>query len=261
MDIVAYIVAGAVVGFAVGMTGVGGGSLMTPILLLFGFPPHVAVGTDLLYASITKSGGVLVHRRQGTVNWRVVFQLAAGSIPASLVTVYFLDRFFSDGSAYSHLLTTTLGVMLILTSIVLLFRRKIIARSSHHESRGVLAHLQQHPAPYTFSMGVLLGIMVTLSSVGAGAFGSAVLLLLYPRFASIKVVGTDLAHAVPLTLVAGLGHLLLGNVDFYLLGSLLIGSLPAIYLGTRLAARLPEKVLQPLLASALLCMGLKYAFF
>ena len=261
MDIVAYIVAGAVVGFAVGMTGVGGGSLMTPILLLFGFPPHMAVGTDLLYASITKSGGVLVHRRQGTVRWKIVFLLASGSIPASLITVVVLNHFFQNSEAYGRLLTSTLGVMLILTSVVLLFRKKIIAKSSQDHPVGFLGHLQRQSGRYTFMLGVSLGIMVTLSSVGAGAFGAAILLLLYPRLPAINVVGTDLAHAVPLTLVAGIGHLFLGNVDFYLLGSLLIGSLPAIYLGTKLATRLPEKFLQPLLASTLLCMGLKYAFF
>lgn len=261
MDIVVYIVAGAAVGFAVGVTGVGGGSLMTPLLLLFGFPPHVAVGTDLLYASITKSGGVLVHKRQGTIRWNIVFYLFAGSLPASLVTVYMLHSYFPDSEAYGHVLTSMLGVMLILTSIVLLFRKKILAESHEHNTSGVLAHLQNHAAGYTWLMGIALGIMVTLSSVGAGAFGAAVLLMLYPRLPSINVIGTDLAHAVPLTLVAGTGHLFLGNVDSYLLGSLLLGSLPAIYVGTKVATRLPEKLLQPLLASMLLALGVKYAFF
>ncbi|AUM11150.1 sulfite exporter TauE/SafE family protein [Ketobacter alkanivorans] len=261
MDIVVYILAGAAVGFAVGVTGVGGGSLMTPLLLLFGFPPHVAIGTDLLYASITKSGGVFVHKRQGTIRWNIVFTLFAGSLPASLATIYVLHTYFQDSESYGHVLTSMLGVMLILTSIVLLFRKKIIAESHDHEATGFLAHLQRHSPRYTWVMGIALGIMVTLSSVGAGAFGAAILLLLYPRMPSIHVVGTDLAHAVPLTLVAGTGHLLLGNVDFYLLGSLLIGSLPAIYIGTKVATRLPEKFLQPMLASMLLLLGVKYAFF
>ncbi|MBA54782.1 MAG: hypothetical protein CMK89_10045 [Pseudomonadales bacterium] len=261
MDFVVYIMAGAAVGFAVGVTGVGGGSLMTPLLLLFGFPPHVAVGTDLLYASITKAGGVFVHRRQGTIRWNIVFYLFAGSLPASLATVYVLHNYFPDSESYSHLLTSMLGVMLILTSLVLLMRKKIMAESHDHNKGGFLAHLQAHSPRYTWLMGIVLGIMVTLSSVGAGAFGAAILLLLYPRLPSINVVGTDLAHAVPLTLVAGTGHLFLGNVDFMLLGALLVGSLPAIYVGTKVATRLPEKLLQPMLASMLLALGVKYAFF
>ncbi|MEN8668607.1 MAG: sulfite exporter TauE/SafE family protein, partial [Ketobacter sp.] len=180
MDLVVYILAGAAVGFAVGVTGVGGGSLMTPLLLLFGFPPHVAVGTDLLYASITKAGGVVVHKRQGTIRWNIVFYLFAGSLPASLATVYVLHSYFPDSESYGHVLTSMLGIMLILTSIVLLFRKKILSESHEHNKSGILAHLQHHSPRYTWAMGVLLGIMVTLSSVGAGAFGAAVLLLLYP---------------------------------------------------------------------------------
>lgn len=261
MDFVVYIMAGAAVGFSVGVTGVGGGSLMTPLLLLFGFPAHVAVGTDLLYAAITKSGGVLVHKRQGTIRWNIVFYLFAGSLPASLATVYVLHKYFPNSESYGHVLTSMLGIMLILTSVVLMFRKKIMSESHEHGTTGFLAHIQRHSPRYTWLMGIVLGIMVTLSSVGAGAFGAAVLLLLYPRLPAIHVVGTDLAHAVPLTLVAGTGHLLLGNVDFELLGALLIGSLPAIYIGTKVAARLPEKFLQPLLASMLLGLGVKYAFF
>lgn len=261
MDIIAYVVAGAAVGFAVGVTGVGGGSLMTPLLLLFGFPPQVAIGTDLLYAAITKSGGVFAHKRQGTIRWNIVFYLAAGSLPASLCTVYILHTHFPDSDAYAEVLTSMLGVMLILTSTVLLFRRKILKESHEGNKVGLLNHLQNKANLYTWFMGLALGVMVTLSSVGAGAFGAAILLILYPRLPSINVVGTDIAHAVPLTLIAGFGHILLGNVDFYLLGSLIVGSLPAIYIGTRVAARLPEKWLQPALASMLLVLGVKYAFF
>ncbi|MGB3623915.1 sulfite exporter TauE/SafE family protein [Ketobacter sp. MCCC 1A13808] len=261
MEFIAYIVAGAAVGFAVGVTGVGGGSLMTPILMLFGFQPHVAVGTDLLYAAITKTGGVLAHRQRSTVRWDIVAFLSLGSIPASLATIYALYRYFPDANAYSHLLSSMLGVMLILTSVVLLFRKRIISGSLQENPFTLLSHLQSRSKVYTWVMGIVLGVMVTLSSVGAGAFGAAVLLMLYPRLATIKVVGTDIAHAVPLTLVAGMGHLLLGNVNYVLLGSLLIGSLPAIYLGTQLATRLPEKLLQSVLASMLLFMGVKYAFF
>ena len=261
MDILFYIIAGAAVGFAVGLTGVGGGSLMTPILLLFGFPPQIAVGTDLLYASITKSGGVFLHKRQGTIRWKIVITLFCGSIPASLVTVYFLNSIFTDSEQYGEILTTSLGFMLILTALVLLFKSQLVNRSKAKDDSEALKTVQKHATAITWVMGVALGVLVTLSSVGAGAFGAAVLLIIYPRMSAISIIGTDLAHAVPLTLVAGLGHLYLGNVDFYLLGSLLIGSLPAIYVGTKLGTRMPENLMQPILASTLLALGVKYAFF
>ncbi|UZE97823.1 sulfite exporter TauE/SafE family protein [Alkalimarinus alittae] len=254
-----YILAGAGVGLAVGVTGVGGGSLMTPLLLLFGFPTHIAIGTDLIYAAITKSGGVFSHQRQSTIQWDVVFRLARGSIPASIITVILLNVYFEDSETYTHVLVTTLGVMLILTSIVLLFKKRLQAISKARLKSD--SFLTTHRNSLTTVMGVLLGICVTLSSVGAGAFGAAILLVLYPHLSPIKVIGTDIAHAVPLTLIAGLGHLSLGNVNFILLFSLLIGSLPAIHLGTMLGKRLPDKVLQPTLASILLIIGVKYAFF
>ncbi|MCL6414599.1 sulfite exporter TauE/SafE family protein [Aestuariirhabdus sp. Z084] len=259
MDILAYILAGAAVGLAVGITGVGGGSLMTPLLLLFGFPPHIAIGTDLMYASLTKASGVAMHQRRGNIDWSKVLLLASGSIPAAAITVFVLFVFFPDSSSYGHVLTSSLGVMLILTAIVLLFKKQLL--KFHENSEGEAGFLQRHSKFMTWTMGLFLGTFVTLSSVGAGAFGTAVLMVLYPALASVRIVGTDLAHAVPLTLVAGLGHLLLGNVDFYLLGCLLTGSLPAIYVGTRLGSRLPDKVLHPILASTLLALGLKYAFF
>jgi len=260
MDLIYYIVAGAGVGLAIGLTGVGGGSLMTPLLLLFGFPPATAVGTDLLYAAITKSGGVAMHYRQGTINWRVVSAMLLGSLPASVATSFFLHRYFDANEQYTHLLTTSLGIMLILTSIVLLFKDKLLSPSID-DSPKFLKSARERSLQWTFFAGLILGVFVTLSSVGAGAFGTAVLLLLFPRLPSINIIGTDLSHAVPLTLVAGFGHLLLGNVDFLLLGSLLIGSLPAIYIGTKLGAKLPDNILQPVLASALLALGVKYAFF
>lgn len=260
MEFLLYIAAGAGVGFAIGLTGVGGGSLMTPLLLLFGFPPQVAIGTDLLYASITKSGGILAHARLGSISWRVVGLLALGSLPASAVTTWILASFFQDAREYSGLLTTSLGVMLICTATVLLFRRRILAKS-HEGGSALLRAAQRHRAGWTLTMGLILGVLVTLSSVGAGAFGTAMLLVLYPRLPSSQVVGTDLAHAVPLTLIAGLGHLLLGHVDFQLLGALLIGSLPAIWIGTNLGSKLPDRVLQPILVSVLLGLGVKYAVF
>ena len=255
MELIAFIIAGAAVGLAIGVTGVGGGSLMTPILILFGIPFNVAIGTDLLYAAFTKMGGAVAHQRQRTIDWVLVRRLAAGSIPAAIATTLMLDSVFSSVSNYGPLLTTSLGIMLILTSAVLLFKRKI-------EAVKEVGKAPKHQATITVFAGALLGIFVTLSSVGAGAFCAALLLVLYPHLPALRVVGTDIAHAVPLTLVAGIGHLVfLGNVDLQLLGCLLIGSLPAVHYGAKIGAKLPHKVLQPVLASLLMGLGLKFVFF
>lgn len=260
MDFIFYVLAGAGVGLAVGMTGVGGGSLMTPLLILFNVPYHIAIGTDLLYAALTKAGGVVSHQRQGSIQWRLVWLLAAGSIPASIVTSFTLRFVFEDENAYKPILTTALGFMLILTSLVLLFRRRLQARSENPS--GVSAFAQRHSSAITVVSGVVLGVFVTLSSVGAGAFCAALLLMLYPHIPALRVVGTDIAHAVPLTFVAGMGHfLLLGNVDFVLLAALLVGSLPAVHLGTKLGYRLPNQIMHSILASLLLGLGVRFAFF
>lgn len=259
-DILYYILAGAGVGLAIGLTGVGGGSLMTPILILFGFPNHVAIGTDLLYASITKMGAAVFHTRRNNVNWRIVALLAAGSIPASLLTSFALRSFFGDANEYKHLLTTSLGIMLILTALVILLRGFL--RSSATREPGRWAQLcQRHADAITFAAGLFLGVFVTLSSVGAGALCAALLMTLHSRLAALQVVGTDIAHAVPLTLIAGLGHFfLLGNVDFKLLACLLAGSLPAIHFGSRLATAIPNGVLQSILAVLLLALGVRFAW-
>jgi len=260
MDLLLYILSGAAVGLAVGLTGVGGGSLMTPLLLLFGFPPHIAIGTDLLYASITKASGVIAHHKQKTVDWKIMGALALGSLPVSAVTVWLLANYFPSPESYAHLLTHSLGVMLMLTAGVLLLKSRI--NKMHATQDGpVRRFLEQHKYRFTVAMGVLLGFCVTLSSVGAGAFGAAILLILFPALSAIRIIGTDLAHAVPLTLIAGVGHMFLGNVDYQLLAALLVGSLPAIHLGTKLSSRLPNRVLQPILSSMLLGLGIKYAFF
>ena len=255
-NVLLYAAAGAGVGFAVGLTGIGGGSLMTPLLLMFGFPAPTAIGTDLMYASITKASGVVAHQRQGTINWKLVGLLASGSIPASLFTIWLLDNYFHSSDAYTRILTSSLGLMLILTALILLFRRRIVASG---EDGGLVNWLQTKSCPVTVIMGIFLGFLVTLSSVGAGAFGTAILMVLYPALASIRVVGTDLAHAVPLTLVAGIGHLFLGNIDFTLLVCLLVGSLPATHLGAKVGQKLPEILLQRILAVILLVMGIRYA--
>ncbi len=262
-EILLYALAGGSVGFIIGMTGVGGGSLMTPILLAFCFKPAVAVGTDLLYAAITKAGGVLTHNRQNSIEWPIVARMASGSLPASLLTMFFLKHLQENGIDYSNVLTTALGIMLILTSMVLLFRTWLLhERHELADDDSKIGLFERRHAPQlTVVMGVALGVLVTLSSVGAGAFGAAVLMILYPRMAMIRIIGTDLAHAVPLTAIAGIGHWHLGNVDYMLLVSLLIGSMPGIWMGSKLAYRIPEKIMQQIMALVLLALGLKYTLF
>jgi uncharacterized membrane protein YfcA len=261
MDL-AYIISGLLVGTLVGLTGVGGGSLMTPLLVfLFDFAPKTAIGTDLLFAAITKTGGVLVHHnKHQSVEWKIVGLLALGSLPASLAVVYLLTYVMEKNDGVTQLMTTTLGVTLILTAISLIFRsvftRKsheiALQRKTHHERFGRWQNL------LTVLTGIVLGALVTLTSVGAGALGTVTLLFLYPRLATVRIVGTDLAHAIPLTAVAGLGHMHMGNVDLVLLGSLLVGSLPGIYVGSYFSAKIPEKVLRPMLASLLILIGVKF---
>jgi len=241
------------VGLAVGITGVGGGSLMTPLLLMFGFPPHIAIGTDLMYAGIAKSTGVVMHAKRGNVNWKIVFAMAAGSIPASLMTVWALSQ-FEKPDHYQEILTGTLGSMLVLTAVVILFRAKLTKALNFTISEKLGTRI-------IFICGFILGILVTLTSVGAGALGTAIMMILFPLMSAKNIVGTDLAHAVPLTLAAGVGHLFLGNVDYTLLAALLIGSIPAIYLGTKVASHVSNRILQPILAIALLSFGVKYLFF
>lgn len=262
----AYTLSGFLVGLLVGVTGVGGGSLMTPLLVfLFGFKPAVAVGTDLLFAAITKTGGVWVHHgKHGSVDWKIVSWLALGSIPMAVVTLLVLKHLMSIGKETTGAITFTLGIALVLTACSLLVRTVLINRAAKLKpldepadevTAGRFKHLQ---IPATVLIGAVLGVLVTLSSVGAGALGTVALLFLYPRMTTLRIVGTDLAHAIPLTAVAGIGHLSLGNVDVVLLGSLLVGSLPGIWIGSHLSAKIPERFLRPVLASILLLIGLKF---
>lgn len=257
-----HIAAGGFVGFVIGLTGVGGGSLMTPILVLgFGITPAVAVGTDLLYAAITKCGGVFIHHKQKTVDWNIVSLLAAGSIPASIITIFVLQHFKQAGIDYEKLMTLTLSFMLILTSIVVVMKNQLLAFIHGIASRqdNFLPTLLRTRSKITVFAGIMLGCLVTLSSVGAGAIGAAILFLLYPRKRAVSIVGTDIAHAVPLTAVAGLGHLHFGSVDLALLIGLLIGGLPAIYFGSLLGKKMPDKILRPLVAAILLGLGVRFA--
>ncbi len=251
MDI-AYSIAGFVVGTIVGLTGVGGGSLMTPFLVLYGVSPVVAVGTDLVYAAITKSGAVWLRHRARSIHWPIVGLLALGSLPASALAILVLRNLDAEGADFEPLIMGVLSVSLILSSLVLLFKRQL--KTDRKVLHGRWA------TPLTVLAGIVLGFLVTLSSVGAGALGAALLILLYPRLSAASVVGTDLAHAVPLTALAGLGHVQLGTVDLALLVSLLCGSLPGIALGTRLGTQLPEHVVRPILATMLLAVGVGFAF-
>lgn len=253
-----YTLAGFVVAFIIGLTGVGGGSLMTPILvILFSIKPAVAVGTDLLYAAITKGSGVLVHQRRGNVDWAVVGLLACGSIPATLLSLYLLRQLEHAGVDYDHLITVMLSIALILTSSVLLFKNPLYRLSLNESFDAVRALHRRARTPMTIIAGALIGLLVTFSSVGAGALGAAILFFLYPRRKAITIVGTDLAHAVPITAIAGLGHAQLGTVNYPLLFSLLLGSLPGIYLGSHTGARLPERVMRPLIAVMLFSVGVR----
>ena len=261
---IAQIVSGLMVGFLVGLTGVGGGSLMTPILVfIFGFAPKTAVGTDLLFAAVTKTGGVFVHHgKHRSVEWKIVASLCLGSIPAALGVIYLLENVFTKDEAVTAMITTSLGVALIFTSLALFLRGRLTLRRKLDETAiERLTHTERFgrwQGFITLLVGLFLGVLVTLSSVGAGALGTIALLFLYPRLATVRIVGTDLAHAIPLTAVAGLGHMHMGNVDFNLLGSLLIGSLPGIYIGSLLSAKIPEKVLRPILATLLMIVGIKF---
>lgn len=268
LDFLILVLAGGVVGFAIGLTGVGGGSLMTPILLLVGYPAPVAIGTDLLYAAITKSSGVVFHHRKNNVNWRAMALLAAGSIPVSLaITLFVMSHGVSDSAHYEEVLTTFLGIMLMLTATVITFQKHIqqrlapgLAPAPHHGLEPPFYGFpQKHTDIMTFILGLVLGFCVTMASVGAGAIGAAILFLLYPHWKAHVVVGTGIAHAVPLTLVAGLGYLAIGLVDIKLLVSLLLGSLPGIYLGTHVGSMFPDKVMRAILVIALMGLGLYFS--
>ena len=249
-----FIAAGALVGFVVGLTGVGGGSLMTPLLTMMGVPLHTAIGTDLLYASISKTGGAIVHHRHRNIDWRITLTLASGSIPAAALTVYAL------ANSYKHIVTHALGFMLLVSAFSILLRPAIQRRmaQSKQSSWGVRAWVDRHTHVLTVAMGILLGVLVTLSSVGAGVFGVMVLVTLFPALKMIRIIGTDVTHAVMLTLIAGLGHMSMGHVDWHMLGFLLIGSLPMIVIGTTLSSRLREDIIRPILGVTLLLLSLRF---
>lgn len=254
-----YIISGLAVGFIVGLTGVGGGSLMTPVLLWFGINPATAVGTDLLYAAITKSGGIIAHQRNKNIDWKITGWLAAGSIPAALLTVLALHLLKPDTAALNAVIKQSLGIALILTAFSIIFKKKLLSLAQRHASDW-LNLPQRKLNSLTLITGLILGVIVTLSSIGAGALGTVALFLLYPLIPTSRLVGTEIAHAVPLTAIAGLGHAGLGHIDWHVLGSLLTGSLPGIWIGSQLTSRAPDHILRPSLAVMLALVGGKLVF-
>lgn len=265
---VEFILAGVLVGFCVGVTGVGGGSLMTPILIsLFKIEPHIAIGTDLLYAAISKFCGSLVHAKKMNIVWPIVIWLSVGSIPASFATHWVLDNYLSQSTHYKAVLTMVLGFMLTLTGISIIFRsqiEKFFNKYRKHELPDMTQDLEKVDLKATNKramivvMGIVLGVFVTLSSVGAGAFGIMALVLMFPNLPIIRIIGSDVVHAVLLTFVAGMGHMTSGNVDFELLMWLLVGSIPAIVVGTLVSSRLPEKIIRKVLGITLFALGVNF---
>ncbi|HSI38383.1 MAG TPA: sulfite exporter TauE/SafE family protein [Methylotenera sp.] len=251
-----FIFAGFVVGLLVGLTGVGGGSLMTPILVLFfHIKPAFAVGTDLLYASVTKSVGIFAHGKLGNIDWKIVRLLAYGSLPASMLTTLYLRELNIASDAAVDSIKFWLGIALIITSFSVLFRNQLAAFSKKEHLINV------EWTPYlTVILGLILGFLVTLTSVGAGALGVTALLIIYPKRPITTIVGTDVAHAVPLTLLAGLGHASIGTVDYKLLGVLLIGSIPGIWIGSHLSSKIAEHWVRFALALILIFVGVKLVF-
>jgi uncharacterized protein len=249
-----YSLAGFLVGALVGMTGVGGGSLMTPILvLLFNFHPATAVGTDLLYASVTKTVGTMVHGRRKTVDWHIVGGLALGSVPASLATLFVMGRLGAMHSQNTFVLNMLLGGALLLTAFAIFFRPWLLNMAGPH-FQGLPEARISH---WTVLLGAILGILVSVTSVGAGALGTTALLILYPKLPVSRIAGSDIAHAVPLTLIAGTGHWLMGSVDFGLMLALLCGSIPGIIVGSLLSSRSSDAVLRPVLGLTLLVVSVR----
>ena len=249
-----YAISGFGVGVLVGMTGVGGGSLMTPLLiLLFGIHPVSAVGTDLLFAAATKTVGTIVHAGTRTVAWGIVGRMMAGSIPAAALTLFVLHGVDLPAAAVSEIITPVLAVATLATAVLLLAQDWLMTRAQGTAPGLPAGRLRG----WTVATGAVLGVLVPLSSVGAGALGVPALVLLYPRLSLTRIVGSDIAHAIPLTLVAGVAYWMVGAVDWGLLGSLLCGSVPGIVLGSLLASRVPRRVLRAVLAAVLAVASVK----
>lgn len=255
---VSYVVSGFAVGLLVGLTGVGGGSLMTPLLtLMFGVSPTVAVGTDLAFASATKTAGTLAHRVRGTVRWEVVRHLCYGALPAALFATLALKYFGALDKQIGQIIRYSIAGSVLLTVAALLLRSRMQAWILAHPEKQLQG---RNLTITTVVVGALLGTLVTISSIGAGAVGATILVLLYPRLSPAEIAGTDIAYAVPLTAIAAAGHWYLGSINWELLVTLLIGSVPGITLGSLAAKAVPEKILRGLLATTLTGVAAKMVF-
>lgn len=253
-----YVISGFGVGLLVGLTGVGGGSLMTPLLtLLFGVSPTVAVGTDLAFASTTKVAGTLAHRHRGTVRWDIVKHLCLGALPAALVTTLALKHFGALDEDLGQIIRYSIAGSVLLTVIALVFRSRLQAWIAAHPERQLQG---RNLVRTTIAIGAVLGVLVTVSSIGAGAIGATLLVLLYPRLSPAEIAGTDIAYAVPLTAIAAAGHWWLGSIDWNLLATLLLGSVPGITLGALAARAVPEKFARALLATTLTGVAAKLVY-
>ncbi len=252
-----YVFSGLLVGLLVGLTGVGGGSLMTPLLiLLFGIHPSTAVGTDLLYAAATKTVGTGVHGFNKNIDWKIVGRLAAGSVPATILTILALGYFGTASKHETALISNVLAFALVISAVTLAFKTQILREAERRNPD----FGQTSSLALTVITGLVLGILVSISSVGAGALGTTALFFVYPRLPTAKIIGSDIAHAVPLTLIAGLGHWYLGTINFHLLTSLLCGSIPGIIIGSLTTRYIPETALRLALAAVLILVAAKLVF-
>lgn len=251
------VIAGALTGLLVGLSGVGGGALMTPLLLLvFGIAPMAAVGTDLWFAAITKIFATRVHHGNGLIDWQIVKRLWIGSLSSSALTIIWMKFYPIDNSSV-ELLKTAIAIAVLITAVGMIFQKPLHALGKRFRTTEK-EKFKSFQTPLTILAGVLLGFLVSLTSVGAGALGAVFLAYLYPlRLTPARLIATDIAHAIPLAIFAGLGHLMIGNVDFTLLGMLLIGSIPAVIIGAMLSSRLPQGLLRGILAVVLTAIGIK----
>jgi len=258
MDLI-LVVMGAISGLLIGLTGVGGGAIMTPILISLGVPPLTAVGTDLWFAAVTKSVSTGFSHKSGLIDWLILKRLWLGSLPASFILLVFMTNMPREEGSLTFI-QPLIAVMILITAVFLAFKSLI-----HSTGRGLRISNESRfkfvQGPLTLISGIALGGIVTLTSIGAGAIGVVVLSYLYPlRMTSRRLVATDIAHAIPLALFAGFGHALLGNIDLRLLLNILVGSIPAVLVGSAVASRVPESVLRYFLAAVLLVVGMQLFF-
>lgn len=251
-----YSLAGLFVGLIVGVTGVGGGSLMTPVLiLLFGVHPSTAVGTDLLFAASTKTAGSAIHGLHKSIDWTILGLLSIGSVPGAAVSPWTLSHTSLDMQGVSRWLSIILGMMLLVTALTILFRDRLLALAL-----ATRVQSRSRRITSTIAFGFTIGVLVSIASIGAGAIGVTVLMMLYPRMPILRIVATDIAHAVPLTLVAGMGHWIIGNVDWVMLVSLLLGSVPGILITSHFAPKIPDWFIRSTLSTVLTLVGTRLLF-